>query len=152
LAKAAPDTLKFVREDTAALGVTVRKARNTDRLLACQLTKDWYMAQNGLSAPVAAAEQSKIAAINQAQRAAEAAAAPKPPAPLVAYPPAIRPKVVQPEAAAPVASAPAIPAAPAFIPPPGTPVGGDDARDARVAVADAKARAEFSGRPLWSAM
>lgn len=152
LAKAAPDTLKFVREDTTALGLTVRKARNTDRLLACQLTKDWYMAQNGLSAPVAATEQGKIAAINQAQRAAEAAAAPKPPAPLVAYPPAIRPKVVQPEAAAPRVTEPAMPVAPAFIPEPGTPAGGYDPRDARVDAADARARAEFSGRTLWSAI
>jgi len=155
LAKAAADTLKFVREDTTALGVTVRKARNTDRLLACQLTRDWYTAQNGLSAPVAAADQGKIAAINEAARAAEKAAAPKPPAlPAAAYPPVIYPTVVKPQAAAPAATAPAIPAAPASIPPPGTPVGGDDARDLRVGtdVADAKARAMFSGRPLWSAM
>src|SRR4029079_9874518 len=31
LAKAAPDTLKFVKDDTTALGVTVRTACNTDR-------------------------------------------------------------------------------------------------------------------------
>ena len=149
-AKAAPDTLKFVREDTTALGVTVRQARNTDRLLACQLTRDWYNAQNGLSAPVAASEQTKVAAINEAERAAEKAAAPKPPA--LPYPPAISPSVVKPTAVAPAATASAVPAAPAFIPGPGTPAGGDDARDARADVADPKARAEFSGRPLWSAM
>ena len=155
LAKAAPDTLKFAREDTTALGVPIRTARNTDRLLACRLTKDWYAAQNGLSAPVAAAEQAKVAVLNEQQRAAEKAAAPKPPE--APYPPAISPSVVRPRAvaAAPAApAAPAIPAAPSFIPPPGTPAGGDDPRDARVGsdIADARARAEFSGRPLWSAM
>jgi hypothetical protein len=155
LAKAAPDTLKFAREDTTALGATIRTARNTDRLLACQLTKDWYAAQNGLAAPVAAAEQAKVAVLNEQQRAAEKAAATKPPE--LPYPPAIYPSVVKPKAvtAAPAApAAPAIPAAPSFIPPPGTPAGGDDARDARVGsdIADARARAEFSGRPIWSAM
>src|SRR5215218_2278882 len=146
LAKAGPDTLKFVREDTNSLGVAVRKARNTDRLLACQLTKDWYSAQNGLSAPVAAAEQTKVAAINEAQRDAEKAAAPKPPAlPGEAYPPVIYPSVVKPTVVAPTAAAPAIPAAPAFIPGPGTPSGGIDARDARADTADPKVRAEFSG-------
>jgi hypothetical protein len=152
LAKAAPDTLKFVREDTTALGVTIRTARNTDRLLACQLTKDWYAAQNGLAAPVAAAEQAKVAVLNEQQRAAEKAAAPKPPE--LPYPPAIYPSVVKPKAVTAAPAAPTIPAAPAFIPPPGTPAGGDDARDARVGsdIADARARAEFSGRPIWSAM
>jgi hypothetical protein len=155
LEKAAPDTLKFAREDATALGVTVRTARNTDRLLACQLTKDWYAAQNGLAAPVAAAEQAKVAVLNEQQRAAEKAAAPKPPE--LPYPPAIKPSVVKPTvvATAPAApAAPAIPAALSFIPPPGTPAGGDDARDARVGsdIADARARAEFSGRPMWSAM
>jgi hypothetical protein len=153
LAKAAPDTLKFAREDTTALGVTIRTARNTDRLFACQLTKDWYAAQNGLAAPVAAAEQAKVAVLNEQQRAAEKAAAPKPPE--LPYPPAIKPSVVKPTVVAPAApAAAAIPAAPSFIPPPGTPAGGDDARDARVGsdLADARARAEFSGRPVWSAM
>jgi hypothetical protein len=60
--------------------------------------------------------------------------------------------VVKPTAVAPAATAPAIPAAPAVIPGPGTPAGGDDVRDARADAADPKARAEFSGRPLWSAM
>jgi hypothetical protein len=153
LEKAAPDTLKFAREDTTALGVTIRAARNTDRLLACQLTKDWYAAQNGLAAPVAAAEQAKVAVLNEQQRAAEKAAAPKPPE--LPYPPAIKPSVVKPSVVAPTApAAAAIPAAPSFIPPPGTPAGGDDARDARVGsdIADTRARAEFSGRPIWSAM
>jgi hypothetical protein len=155
LEKAAPDTLKFVREDTTALGVTIRTARNTDRLLACQLTKDWYAAQNGLAAPVAAVEQAKVAVLNEQQRAAETAAAPKPPE--LPYPPAIKPSVVKPSVVATAPAAPAaatIPAAPSFIPPPGTPAGGDDARDARVGsdIADARARAEFSGRPIWSAM
>jgi hypothetical protein len=155
LTKAAPDTLKFVREDTAALGVTIRTARNTDRLLACQLTKDWYAAQNGLSAPVAAAEQAKVAVLNEQQRAAEKAAAPKPPE--LPYSPAIKPSVVKPSVVATAPAAPAaaaIPAALSFIPPPGTPASGDDARDARVGsdIADARARAEFSGRPIWSAM
>jgi hypothetical protein len=152
LEKAAPDTLKFAREDTAALGVTIRTARNTDRLLACRLTRDWYAAQNGLAAPVAAAEQAKVAALNEQQRAAEKAAAPKPPE--LPYPPAIKPSVVKPSVVATAPAAPAIPAVPSFIPPPGTPAGGDDARDARVGsdIADARARAEFSGRPIWSAM
>jgi hypothetical protein len=153
LEKAAPDTLKFAREDTTALGVTIRTARNTDRLLACKLTRDWYAAQNGLAAPVAAAEQAKVAVLNEQQRAAEKAAAPKPPE--LPYPPAIKPSVVKPSVVAPAApAAAAIPAAPSFIPPPGTPAGGDDARDARVGsdIADARARAEFSGRPIWSAM
>jgi hypothetical protein len=150
LAKAAPDTLKFVREDTTALGATIRTARNTDRLLACQLTRDWYAAQNGLAAPIAAAEQAKVAVLNEQQRAAEKAAAPKPPE--LPYPPAIKPSVVATVPAAPAAAT--IPTAPSFIPPPGTPAGGDDARDARVGsdIADARARAEFSGRPIWSAM
>jgi hypothetical protein len=152
LEKAAPDTLKFVREDTTALGVTIRTARNNDRLLSCKLTKDWYAAQNGLAAPVAAAEQAKVAVLNEQQRAAEKAAAPKPPE--LPYPPAISPSVVKPKAVTAAPAAPAIPAAPAFIPPLGTPAGGDDARDARVGsdIADARARAEFSGRPIWSAM
>jgi hypothetical protein len=152
LAKAAPDTLKFAREDTTALGVTIRTARNTDRLLACQLTKDWYAAQNGLAAPVAAAEQAKVAVLNEQQRAAEKAAAPKPPE--LPYPPAIYPSVVKPKAVTAAPAAATIPAAPSFIPPPGTPAGGDDGRDARVGsdIADARARAEFSGRPIWSAM
>jgi hypothetical protein len=155
LEKAAPDTLKFAREDTTALGMTIRTARNTDRLLACQLTRDWYAAQNGLAPPVAAAEQAKVAVLNEQQRAAEKAAAPKPPE--LPYPPAIKPSVVKPTVVAPAPAAPAaatIPAAPSFIPPPGTPAGGDDARDARVGsdIADARARAEFSGRPVWSAM
>jgi hypothetical protein len=155
LEKAAPDTLKFAREDTTQLGIPIRTARNTDRLLACQLTKDWYAAQNGLAAPVAAAEQAKVAVLNEQARAAEKAAAPKPPE--LPYPPAIYPKVVKPSVAAPAPAAPAapaIPAAPSFIPPPGTPAGGDDARDTRVGsdIADARARAEFSGRPIWSAM
>jgi hypothetical protein len=152
LAKAAPDTLKFAREDTTALGVSIRTARNTDRLLACQLTRDWYAAQNGLAAPVAAAEQAKVAVLNEQQRGAEKAAAPKPPE--LPYPPAIKPSVVKPSVVATAPAAPAIPAAPSFIPPPGTPAGGDDARDARVGsdIADARARAEFSGRPIWSAM
>jgi hypothetical protein len=155
LEKAAPDTLKFAREDTTALGVAIRTARNTDRLLACQLTRDWYAAQNGLAAPVAAAEQAKVAVLNEQQRAAEKAAAPKPPE--LPYPPAIYPKVVKPSVVATAPAAPAaatIPAAPSFIPPPGTPAGGDDARDARVGsdITDARARAEFSGRPIWSAM
>jgi hypothetical protein len=61
---------------------------------------------------------------------------------------------VKPRAVAAAPAAPAIPAAPAFIPAPGTRAGGDDPRDARVGsdIADARARAEFSGRPLWSAM
>jgi hypothetical protein len=149
LAKAAPDALKFAREDTTALGVTIRTARNTDRLLACQLTRDWYAAQNGLATPVAAAEQAKVAVLNEQQRAAEKAATPKPPE--LPYPPAISPSVVKPKA---VTAAPAIPAAPSFIPVPGTPAGGDDARDALVGadIADARARSEFSGRPIWSAM
>jgi hypothetical protein len=152
LAKAAPDTLKFAREDTTALGVTIRTARNTDRLLACQLTKDWYAAQNGLAAPVAAAEQAKVAVLNEQARAAEKAASAK--LPELPYPPAIKPSVVKPSVVATAPAAPAIPAAPSFIPPPGTPAGGDDARDARVGsdIADARARAEFSGRPVWSAM
>ena len=152
LAKAAPDTLKFVREDTTALGATIRTARNTDRLLACQLTRDWYAAQNGLAAPVAAAEQAKVAVLNEQQRAAEKAAAPKPPE--APYPPVLYPSVVKPRAVEAAPAAPAIPAAPASIPPPGTPAGGDDPRDARVGsdIADARARAEFSGRPIWSAM
>jgi hypothetical protein len=154
LEKAAPDTLKFVREDSTALGVTIRTARNTDRLLACQLTRDWYAAQNGLAAPVAAVEQAKVAILNEQQRAAEKAAAPKPPE--LPYPPAIKPSVVKPSVVttAPAPAAPAIPAAPSFIPPPGTTAGGDDARDTRVGsdIADARARAEFSGRPIWSAM
>jgi hypothetical protein len=152
LEKAAPDTLKFAREDTTALGVTIRTARNTDRLLACRLTRDWYAAQNGLAAPVAAAEQAKVAVLNEQQRAAEKAAAPKPPE--LPYPPAIKPSVVKPSVVATAPAAPAIPAVPSFIPPPGTPAGGDDARDARVGsdIADARARAEFSGRPIWSAM
>jgi hypothetical protein len=152
LAKAAPDTLKFAREDTTALGVTIRTARNTDRLLACQLTKDWYAAQNGLAAPVAAAEQAKVAVLNEQQRAAEKAAAPKPPE--LPYPPAIYPSVVKPKAVTAAPAAATIPAAPSFIPAPGTPAGGDDPRDARVGsdIADARARAEFSGRPIWSAM
>jgi hypothetical protein len=152
LEKAAPETLKFVREDTTALGPAIRTARNTDRLLACQLTRDWYAAQNGLAAPVAAVEQAKVAVLNEAQRAAEKAAAPKPPE--LPYPPAISPSVVRPKAVAAAPAAPAIPAAPSFIPPPGTPAGGDDARDSRAGsdVADARARAEFSGRPLWSAL
>ncbi len=152
LEKAAVDTLKFVREDTTALGATIRTARNTDRLLACKLTRDWYAAQNGLAAPVAAAEQAKVAVLNEQQRAAEKAAAPKPPE--LPYPPAISPSVVKPKAVAAAPAAPTIPAAPSFIPPPGTPAGGDDARDARVGsdIADARARAEFSGRPIWSAM
>jgi len=152
LAKAAPDTLKFAREDTTALGVTIRTARNTDRLLACRLTKDWYAAQNGLAAPVAEAEQAKVTVLNEQQRAAEKAAAPKPPE--LPYPPAIKPSVVKPSVAATAPAAATIPAAPSFIPPPGTPAGGDDGRDARVGsdIADARARAEFSGRPVWSAM
>jgi hypothetical protein len=153
LAKAAPDTLKLAREDTTSLGVPIRTARNTDRLLACQLTKDWYAAQNGLAAPVAAAEQAKVAVLNEQARAAEKAASAK--LPELPYPPAIYPKTIKPTVAAPAApAAPAIPAAPSFIPPPGTPVGGDDARDSRVGsdIADARARAEFSGRPVWSAM
>jgi hypothetical protein len=152
LAKAAPDTLKFAREDTAALGVTIRTARNTDRLLACQLTRDWYAAQTGLAAPVAAAEQAKVAVLNEQQRAAEKAAAPKPPE--LPYPPVIYRSVVKSSVVATAPAAPEIPAAPSFIPPPGTPAGGDDARDARVGsdIADARARAEFAGRPIWSAM
>ncbi len=152
LEKAAPDTLKFAREDTTALGVTIRTARNTDRWLACKLTRDWYAAQNGLSAPVAADEQAKVAVLNEQQRAAEKAAAPKPPE--LPYPPAIYPKVIKPTVVATAPAAPAIPAAPSFIPPPGTPAGGDDSRDARVGpdIADARARGEFSGRPIWSAM
>src|SRR4029077_17541463 len=113
--------------DTAALGATIRTARNTDRLLACQLTRDWYAAQNGLGARSAAAEQEKVAGLNEQQRAAEKAAAPKPPE--LPYPPAIKPSVVKPSVvtAAPAApAASAIPAAPSFIPPPGTPAGGDD--------------------------
>src|SRR6185295_15821581 len=64
------------------------------------------------------------------------------------------PSVVKPSAVATAPAAPAIPAAPSLIPPPGTPAGGDDSRDARVGtdIADARARAEFSGRPIWSAM
>jgi hypothetical protein len=152
LAKAAPDTLKFAREDTTALGVPIRTARNTDRLLSCQLTKDWYAAQNGLAPPVAAADQAKVAVLNEQQRAAEKAAAPKPPE--LPYPPAIKPSVVKPTVVATAPAAPAIPAAPSFIPPPGTPVGGDDPRDSRVGsdIADSRARAEFSDRPIWSAM
>ena len=90
--------------------------------------------------------------LNEQQRAAEKAAAPKPPE--LPYPPAIKPSVVKPSVVATAPAAPAIPAAPSFIPPPGTPAGGDDARDARVGsdIADARARAEFSGRPIWSAM
>lgn len=152
LAKAALDTLKFAREDTTSLGVTIRTARNTDRLLACQLTKDWYAAQNGLAAPVAAAEQAKVAVLNEQARAAEKAASAK--LPELPYPPAIKPSVVKPSVVATGPAAPAIPAAPSFIPPPGTPAGGDNARDSRVGsdIADARARAEFSGRPTWSAM
>jgi hypothetical protein len=152
LAKAVPDTLKFAREDTTQLGVPIRTARNTDRLLACQLTRDWYAAQNGLAAPVAAAEQAKVAVLNEQARAAEKAAAAK--LPELPYPPAIKPSVIKPSVVATAPAAPAIPAAPSFIPPPGTPSGGDDARDARVGsdIADARARAEFSGRPIWSAM
>ncbi len=151
LAKSAADTLKFVREDVDALGVSIRKARNLDRLQACQLTKDWYAAQNGLRAPVDAAEQAKVAVLAEQARQAEKATSAKPPA--AAYPPVIYPSTVAPRAVAP--AAPAVAASkPVSIPAAGVPDGGEDSRDVRVGAgtADTKARADFDGRPLWSAV
>ena len=67
-------------------------------------------------------------------------------------PPAIKPTTVQPIARAPAAAP--IPTAKVVVPAAGFAGGGPDARDATIGVdvAHADARAEFAGRPMWSAL
>ncbi len=155
IAKVRSDAMSFLPADTTRLGVERMKVLHGERLAFCQLTRDWYEVQNGLRAPTPTAEQQRIAKINEEAMRQTAANAPKPPAAPAPMPPAIKPSVVQPvaRAAAPPA-APAVPAAKVIVPPAGSPVGGEDARDARVGadIDHAEARADFAGRALWSAL
>jgi hypothetical protein len=153
IAKVRLGAMQFLPGDTTRLGVDRMKKLHGERLAFCQLTRDWYEVQNGLRIAASPADQQKFAKQEAEQRVRDKATSA--PAPM---PPAIKPSVVQPTmrtAAAPSAPAqPPLPAAKVVVPAAGTPAGGDNARDARVGsnISHADARAEFAGRPLWSAL
>jgi hypothetical protein len=119
-------------------------------------TRDWYDVQNGQRQAASPADQQKLAAVHGEAMRKIAAEAPKPPKvpQLGPMPPAIKPSVVQPIARAAAPAQPLPPTAKVVVPDAGTPVGGIDARDARIGsdISHADARADFAGRPLWSAL
>jgi len=141
--------MQFLPADTTKLGVEQMKKLHGQRVAFCQLTRDWYEVQNGIRTATSPEDQKKFGQLEAAERAKEKAAA----AAIAPKPPILSPTTVQP--IAPTAPPqPPVPTAKVIVPPAGTPVGGDNARDHRVGseVAHADARTEFSGRALWSAM
>jgi hypothetical protein len=148
IAKVRSGAMQFLPGDVTKIGVETMKKRATERLTFCQLTRDWYEVQNGIRTATSPEDQKKFGQLEAAERAKEKAAA----AAIAPKPPILSPTTVQPIAP----TAPPQPPVPTavIVLPAGTPVGGDNARDHRVGseVAHADARAEFSGRALWSAM
>jgi hypothetical protein len=155
IAKIRPGAMEFLPGDVTKLGVETMKKRAGERLAFCQLTRDWYEVQNGIRTATPAADQQKLTAVHDQAMRKIAAEAPKPPTvpQFGPMPPALKPSTVQPVArtAAPAAS---LPTARVIVPAAGTPAGGSNPKDATVGpdIAHADARAEFSGRPLWSAL
>ena len=157
IAKIRSGAMQFLPADTTKLGVETMKKRHGERLAFCRLTRDWYEVQNGIRTATPAAEQQKLTRQHDEAMRQIAAAAPKPPKPpqFGPVPPAIKPSVVQPITAAP--AQPPLPAAKVVVPDAGTTVGGLDARDIRInmtrgVLAPPAVAAEFSLRPLWSAL
>jgi len=153
--------MEFLPGDVTKLGVETMKKRAGERLAFCQLTRDWYDVQNGLRQAASAGDQQKLQKVHDEAMRKIAAEAPKPPKvpQFGPMPPALKPSTVQPIArtAAPAPSGPAvqpIPAAKVIVPAAGAPAGGSNPKDAAVGadIAHADARAEFTGRPLWSAL
>lgn len=153
ITKVRSGAMQVVPADTTKLGVDHMKELHSQRLAFCQLARDWYEVQNGLRTAGAPAEQQKLAAVHDEAMRKIALEAPKPPK-FGPMPPAIKPSTVQPIARAAAPSAPPPPTAKVIVPAAGLPAGGEDARDARGGsdISHADARADFAGRPLWSAL
>ena len=147
IAKIRSGAMQFLPADTTKLGVEHMKKLHGQRVAFCQLTRDWYEVQNGIRTATAPAEQQKLTKQHDEAMRKIAAESAKPP-----MPPVLRPSTVQPIARA--AAQPPVPAAKVVVPPAGSPIGGDDARDFRIGsdIANADARADFAGRALWSAL
>jgi hypothetical protein len=149
--------MEFLPGDVTKLGIETMKKRHAERIAFCQLTRDWYEVQNGLRQAASATDQQKLTAVHDQAMKKIAAEAPKPPMPPAISPrtiaPALKPATAQPAAGAP-GHIPPVRAIPVVVPVPGTPVGGDNPRDANVGadLPDADTRKEFSSRPLWSAL
>lgn len=154
IAKIRSGAMQFLPADTTKLGVEHMKTLHGQRVAFCQLTRDWYEVQNGIRTATSAAEQQKLARQHDEAMRQIAANAPKPPAvpALGPMPPAIKPSTVQPIARAPAADP--VPTVKVVVPAAGFANGSPDARDATVGsdITHADARAEFAGRPLWSAL
>lgn len=150
IAKIRAGAMQFLPADTTKLGVEHMKKLHGQRLSFCQLTRDWYEVQNGIRTATAPAEQQKLTRQHDEAMRKIAAEAPKPPTVPTygAMPPVIKPKTVQPIARDP------IPTVKVVVPAAGFAGGSPDARDATVGsdIAHVDARAEFAGRPLWSAL
>jgi hypothetical protein len=147
IAKVRSGAMQFLPADTTKLGVEHMKKLHGNRLAFCQLTRDWYEVQNGIRTATPAAEQQKLTKQHDDAMRQIAAGSAKAP-----MPPATKPSVVQPVAR--TATQPPVPAAKVVVPPAGTPVGGENARDVKVGfdIRHDGARAEFVSRPLWSAI
>jgi hypothetical protein len=161
IAKIRAGAMEFLPGDVTKLGVETMKKRAGERLAFCQLTRDWYGVQNGIRTATPAADQQKLTAVHDEAMRKIAAEAPKPPKvpDLRPMPPAIKPKVVQPTvvSAAPVRRGPEadpLPTQKVVVPAAGYAGGSPNARDAVVGgdITHAGARADFLGRPLWSAL
>jgi hypothetical protein len=161
IAKIRAGAMEFLTADMTKLGVETMKKRHRERLAFCQLTRDWYEVQNGIRTATPAADQQKLTAVHDEAMRKIAAEAPKPPKvpDLRPMPPAIKPKVVLPMAVgtAPVRRGPEaepLPAQKIVVPAAGFAGGGPNAKDATVGsdINHAGARADFLGRPLWSAL
>jgi hypothetical protein len=159
IAKVRAGAMDFLPGDVTKLGVDTMKKRATERMAFCQLTRDWYEVQNGLRAAAAPADQQKLQQVHDEAMRKIAAEAPKPPKvpDLRPMPPALKPKVVQPEArmAAPRGpEAEPLPAQKVVVPAAGFAGGSPNPNDAIVGgdISHAGARADFLGRPLWSAL
>jgi hypothetical protein len=152
--------MEFLPGDVTKLGVETMKKRAGERVAFCQLTRDWYEVQNGIRTATPAADQQKLTAVHDEAMRKIAAQAPKPPKvpQFGSMPPALKPSTVQPVArTAPAPSGPAaqpIPTAKVIVPAAGAPAGGANPKDATVGpdIAHTDARAEFAGRPVWSAL
>jgi len=159
IARIRTGAMEFLPGDVTKIGVDTMKKRAAERLAFCQLTRDWYDVQNGTRVAAAPAEQQKLQQVHDEAMKKIAAEAPKPPKvpDLRPMPPALKPKVVQPEArvAAPRGpEAEPLPAQKVAVPAAGFAGGSPNPNDAIVGsdITHAGARADFLGRPLWSAL
>jgi hypothetical protein len=159
IAKVRSGAMQFLPGDVTKIGIDTMKKRATERLTFCQLTRDWYEVQNGLRTAAAPAEQQKLQQVHDEAMKKIAAEAPKPPKvpQFGPMPPAIKPSVVQPSAVAPVRRGPEaepLPAQKVNVPAAGYAGGSPNGNDATVGsdIPHASVRADFLGRPLWSAI